>query len=109
MIQASGPLSVATYMDLCLHDRKHGYYATRPGLGEDFITAPEISQVFGGRIGLWAAHEWQQMGAPTQIPLIEMRPGRGTLMADALRATPRGAGFLAAAGLSCLPAGPVLP
>lgn len=87
MIRASGPISVATYMDLCLHDRRHGYYATRPGLGEDFITAPEVSQVFGELIGLWAAHEWQEMGAPERLTLIEVGPGRGTLMDDALRAT----------------------
>ncbi len=52
MIQASGPLSIAAYMDLCLHDPTQGYYATRPGIGEDFITAPEVSQVFGELIGL---------------------------------------------------------
>ena len=87
MIRASGPISVATYMDLCLHDRRHGYYATRPGLGEDFITAPETSQIFGELIGLWAAHEWREMGAPERLSLIEIGPGRGTLMDDALRAT----------------------
>ncbi|MEM9571814.1 MAG: SAM-dependent methyltransferase [Pseudomonadota bacterium] len=87
MIEASGPVSVATYMDLCLHDRRHGYYATRPELGTDFITAPEISQIFGELLGLWAANEWQEMGAPRRFSLIEIGPGRGTLMADALRAT----------------------
>ncbi|MEL6862426.1 MAG: SAM-dependent methyltransferase, partial [Pseudomonadota bacterium] len=79
MIRASGPLSVAAYMDLCLHDRRHGYYATRPGLGEDFITAPEISQIFGELIGLWLAYEWRVLGAPEQVTLIEIGPGRGTL------------------------------
>lgn len=108
MIQTSGPISVATYMDLCLHDRQHGYYATRPGLGEDFITAPEISQVFGELIGLWLAHEWQQMGAPERFSLIEIGPGRGTLMADALRATVKVPGFQAAANLCFIEASPVL-
>lgn len=108
MIQASGPLSVATYMDLCLHDRRHGYYATRPGLGEDFITAPEISQIFGELIGLWAAHEWQLMGAPEQISLVEIGPGRGTLMADALRATRGVAGFHNAIDVCFIEASPVL-
>ncbi len=93
MIQASGPISVATYMDLCLHDRRHGYYATRPGLGRDFITAPEISQIFGELIGLWAVHEWQVLGAPERITLVEIGPGRGTLMADVMRAAATVPGF----------------
>lgn len=108
MIQASGPLSVATYMDLCLHDRRHGYYATRPGLGEDFITAPEMSQIFGELIGLWAANEWQEMGAPSRVSLVEVGPGRGTLMADALRATHGITGFHKAVDLTFIEASPVL-
>ncbi len=87
MIRASGPMPVSAYMETCLHDPAEGYYATRPGLGEDFITAPEISQVFGELLGLWAAHEWQAMGSPEAFGLIELGPGRGTLMADALRAS----------------------
>lgn len=108
MIRASGPISVGTYMDLCLHDRQHGYYATRPGLGEDFITAPETSQIFGELIGLWAAHEWQQMGAPKSFSLIEIGPGRGTLMADALRATQTVKGFHDALSLHFIEPSPVL-
>lgn len=108
MIQASGPISVATYMDLCLHDRRHGYYATRPGLGEDFITAPEISQIFGELIGLWAAQEWQSMGSPEAINLIEIGPGRGTLMDDALRASQKVDGFHDAVQLCFIEPSPVL-
>ncbi|MEO1324081.1 MAG: SAM-dependent methyltransferase [Pseudomonadota bacterium] len=108
MIRNSGPISIATYMDLCLHDRQQGYYATRPGLGEDFITAPETSQVFGELIGLWAAHEWQQMGAPKRFSLIEIGPGRGTLMDDALRATANVDGFHHAADLCFVEPSPVL-
>lgn len=108
MIEASGPISVAAYMDLCLHDRRHGYYATRPGIGTDFITAPETSQVFGELVGLWAAHEWQQLGAPAQFSLIEIGPGRGTLMADALRAAQSVPGFLDAARLHFVEPSPVL-
>jgi NADH dehydrogenase [ubiquinone] 1 alpha subcomplex assembly factor 7 len=108
MIQASGPISVATYMDLCLHDARHGYYATRPGLGEDFITAPEISQIFGELIGLWLAHEWQVLGEPAQISIVEVGPGRGTLMADALRASAGISGFADALQLYFVEQSPVL-
>lgn len=108
MIQASGPISVATYMDLCLHDRQHGYYATRPGLGSDFITAPDISQIFGELLGLWAAHEWQQMGRPSELTLVEIGPGRGTLMTDAVRAAHTVPGFVEAANLHFIEPSPVL-
>lgn len=108
MIQASGPVSVATYMDICLHDRKHGYYATRPGLGEDFITAPETSQIFGELIGLWLANEWHALDKPDRFNLIEIGPGRGTLMADAWRAARSVPGFTGAARLHFIEPSPVL-
>ena len=108
MIQASGPVSIATYMDLCLHDRQQGYYATRPGIGEDFITAPEISQIFGELIGLWLANEWQSLGAPERLNLVEIGPGRGTLMADAWRAARSVPGFTDATQLHFLEPSPFL-
>ena len=66
----------------------HGYYNRRDPIGAagDFVTAPEISQMFGELIGLWAAAAWQTIGAPSPVLLIELGPGRGTMMADALRA-----------------------
>jgi NADH dehydrogenase [ubiquinone] 1 alpha subcomplex assembly factor 7 len=75
-------------MALCLSHPEHGYYANRDPFGRtgDFITAPEISQMFGELIGLWAAEVWRQMGSPHAVRLIELGPGRGTMMADALRA-----------------------
>ena len=68
--------------------REHGYYTTRDPLGArgDFITAPEVSQMFGELIGLWMAAVWKQMGAPENMRIIELGPGRGTMMKDALRA-----------------------
>ena len=108
LIAADGPLPVSAYMTLCLHDRQHGYYATRPGLGRDFITAPETSQVFGELLGLWAGHEWQAMGAPDGLQLAELGPGRGTLMADALRAGTQVPGFAEAAALTLIEASPAL-
>jgi len=108
MIAASGPISLSDYMNTCLHDRQHGYYATRPGLGRDFITAPEMSQVFGELLGLWAAHTWQQMGAPQRVSLVEVGPGRGTLMRDALRAAATVPDFAAAVDLYLVEPSPVL-
>ena len=97
-IARDGPISVRDYMEACLHDPEHGYYRTRRAIGakEDFVTAPEISQVFGELIGLWAAVVWQQMGAPARVRLVELGPGRGTLMADALRAARKAPGFASA-------------
>lgn len=87
-IDESGPFSVASFMGAALGDPQHGYYMTRDPFGArgDFITAPEVSQMFGEILGLWAASEWQAMGCPSDVTLIELGPGRGTLMADALRA-----------------------
>jgi len=87
-ILASGPMPVAEYMALCLSDPSRGYYTTHDPFGArgDFITAPEVSQMFGELIGLWIAAVWKQMGVPENVRLIELGPGRGTLIKDALRA-----------------------
>jgi len=88
LIAISGPMPLAEYMRLCLTHPKYGYYINREPLGSggDFITSPEISQMFGELIGLWTAAVWRQMGAPENLRIIELGPGRGTLMQDALRA-----------------------
>lgn len=98
-ILANGPMSLAEYMSTCLLHPDHGYYATRDpfGQGGDFITAPEISQMFGELIGLALAQSWIEQGRPTAFTLAELGPGRGTLMADMLRATKGVDGFHAAA------------
>jgi len=87
-IAAAGPMPVGEFMTLCLTDRAHGYYTTRDPLGErgDFVTSPEISQIFGELIGLWMAAVWKRMGAPANVRVVELGPGRGTMMNDALRA-----------------------
>ncbi len=87
-IAQQGPLSVADYMALALTDPECGYYMSRDPLGArgDFVTAPEVSQMFGELVGLWCADAWQRLGEPAEILLVELGPGRGTLMADALRA-----------------------
>jgi NADH dehydrogenase [ubiquinone] 1 alpha subcomplex assembly factor 7 len=88
LIKTSGPMPVWRYMELCLTHPKHGYYVSRDPLGRegDFITAPEVSQMFGELLGLWAASVWKAIGSPGVLRLIELGPGRGTMMADALRA-----------------------
>jgi len=85
-------------MQCCLADAQHGYYTTRAGIGRDgdFTTAPEISQVFGELIGLWCAVVWQQMGTPSRLALVELGPGGGQLIDDALRAARIVPGFIEA-------------
>ena len=87
-IRTSGPITVAEYMTLCLLDPIHGYYPTRDPLGSDgdFITAPEISQMFGEVLGLWVLQCWKDMGSPETVTLVELGPGRGIMMSDILRA-----------------------
>jgi len=86
-IAGTGPMSVAQYMRLCLTDSRHGYYMNRDPLGTrgDFITAPEISQMFGELIGLWSMAVWKLMDEPDSFNLVELGPGRGTMMLDLLR------------------------
>jgi NADH dehydrogenase [ubiquinone] 1 alpha subcomplex assembly factor 7 len=110
MIAVDGPLSVARFMALCLGHPSYGYYATRDPFGADgdFITAPEISQMFGELLGLWAAEIWQRMGAPRCLGLVELGPGRGTLMADALRAAKVVPAFRAALSVHLVETSPTL-
>jgi len=109
-IEAAGPITLADYMAECLLHPAHGYYATRDPLGVagDFTTAPEISQMFGELVGLSLAQAWLDQGAPAPFALAELGPGRGTLMADLLRATRAVPGFHAAARLHLIEASPVL-
>jgi NADH dehydrogenase [ubiquinone] 1 alpha subcomplex assembly factor 7 len=84
----AGPMPVGQYMQMCLTHAKHGYYMRRDPFGAtgDFVTAPEITQMFGELIGLWACSVWRQMGAPDSVRMVELGPGRGTMLIDALRA-----------------------
>jgi len=109
-IRAEGPMPLDEYMRLCLMHPQHGYYSTRDPFGArgDFTTAPEISQMFGELVGLAIAQAWLDQGAPAPFTLAELGPGRGTLMADVLRATARVPGFRQAATVALVEASPHL-
>ncbi|MGH6836115.1 MAG: class I SAM-dependent methyltransferase [Methylocella sp.] len=104
MIAENGPMSLATYMTLALTHPVHGYYAVKMPMGEsgDFITAPEVSQMFGELIGLWCVAVWRAMGEPRPLLLVELGPGRGSLMADTLRAARVAPDFLGAIDLNLI-------
>jgi SAM-dependent MidA family methyltransferase len=108
-IATTGPITLADYMSEALLHPEHGYYTTRDPLGAtgDFVTSPEISQMFGEMIGLCLAQAWMDQGRPNGV-LAELGPGRGTLMQDILRATKGVAGFHDALALHLVEASPVL-
>ncbi|MEL7150328.1 MAG: SAM-dependent methyltransferase [Pseudomonadota bacterium] len=109
-IAATGPITLADYMAECLGHPVHGYYKTRDPLGAkgDFTTAPEISQMFGELLGLCLGQAWLDRGAPSPFVLAELGPGRGTLMADMLRATSAVPGFHTAMSLHLVETSPEL-
>ncbi len=109
-IRREGPLSIAAYMAIALHDADAGYYANRDPFGTagDFVTAPEISQIFGELIGACLIDYWQRVGRPDPVILAELGPGRGTLMADLLRAARVVPEFRRALRLHLVEASPVL-
>jgi NADH dehydrogenase [ubiquinone] 1 alpha subcomplex assembly factor 7 len=110
IIAAEGPIPIAQFMALALGHPMHGYYVTRDPLGTrgDFITAPEISQMFGELVGVWAAAAWTALGRPERIRLVELGPGRGTLLADALRAAKIVENFRASLALDLVETSPAL-
>ena len=110
LIDAEGPITVARFMAQALGHPQLGYYATRDPLGVagDFVTAPEISQMFGELLGLWCVECWDRMGRPGDARLVELGPGRGTLMADALRAARQVPAFGAAVSIHLVETSPPL-
>ncbi|GHF18889.1 ATP synthase subunit beta [Kordiimonas sediminis] len=109
-IRATGPIPLADYMAECLMHPKHGYYTRERVFGAegDFITAPDVSQMFGEMLGLWCADRWMALGSPASFQLVELGPGRGTLMADILRAGKQVQGFTEAASVNFVEASPQL-
>jgi NADH dehydrogenase [ubiquinone] 1 alpha subcomplex assembly factor 7 len=110
LIGIAGPMPLAEYMRHCLTHPQYGYYINRDplGAGGDFVTSPEISQMFGELIGLWTASVWRQMGEPENVRVVELGPGRGTLMHDALRAAKVVDGFRNAVVLHLVEVSPAL-
>ena len=109
-IETSGPITVSRYMQLCLAHPVHGYYMKADPLGSvgDFTTAPEISQLFGELIGAWLVDVWRQLGQPDPCMLIELGPGRGTLMADIMRVARLDGAFTAAMSVHLVETSPAL-
>lgn len=108
IIAAQGPISVGEFMRIALTDPEFGYYVRRNPISGDFITAPEISQVFGELIGLFFVQLWEDHGRPRRFHLVELGPGRGTLMADMLRAARIRPQFLDSAMIDLVEVSPVL-
>jgi NADH dehydrogenase [ubiquinone] 1 alpha subcomplex assembly factor 7 len=110
LIRKQGPISVAQFMEIALGHPQHGYYMKQDpfGRGGDFITAPEISQMFGEIIGAWTADIWKQLGSPAEFSLAECGPGRGTLMSDLMRSTKNIPGFHDACNIHLIEISPAL-
>jgi NADH dehydrogenase [ubiquinone] 1 alpha subcomplex assembly factor 7 len=110
LIAQEGPMPLDRYMALCLGHPAHGYYMTRDPFGADgdFTTAPEISQVFGELLGVWVAQAWIAIGSPQRFALVELGPGRGTLMADVLRVLEKAEACRKAAKVHLVEMSPVL-
>lgn len=111
IIAGEGPMPIDRYMGLCLGHPQYGYYMRRDPFGArgDFITAPEVSQIYGELIGIWAIAAWAAMGKPAAFHLVEPGPGRGTLMSDIVRTARKAApDFMAAAKLHLVETSPVL-
>lgn len=107
-VAAEGPISIAQFTAIALHDTATGYYATRDPLGADFTTAPEITQIFGELLGLWCAQVWHDQGRRKPARLVELGPGRGSLMRDALRAARLMPAFLDSIEVAMVENSPVL-
>ena len=88
-IRQRGPMSIEAYMNTCLYEDSHGFYMTQLPLGNHFITAPEVSQLFGEMVAIWILLAWQHLGKTCSLNIVELGPGRGTMAKDILHTWPR--------------------
>ena len=109
-IEREGPISLSEYMAIVLTDPRDGYYMVQDPFGAsgDFVTAPEVSQMFGELVGLWCVALWESIGRPQPFAMVELGPGRGTLLSDALRAASLSPGFMEAVEVRLIEASPKL-
>lgn len=107
-IHENGPLSQSRFMEFALHHPLHGYYRSREAVGHDFTTSPEISQVFGELMGAWAIDYYQKLKEPKNMSLIELGPGKGTLMADFLRTAKISKSFIESINVTLVETNPLL-
>ena len=107
-IKEKGPLPQSRFMELALQHPLHGYYRSQEAIAQDFTTSPEISQIFGELIGIWALDFYIKLGQPKTLSLIELGPGKGTLMSDLLRATHQSPAFFKALNIYLIEINPLL-
>jgi SAM-dependent MidA family methyltransferase len=93
--KSQGSISISDFINAVLYHEKYGYYTSRLPLGKDgdFTTAPEISQLFGEVIAVWIMHTWEKLGKPSKFSLVELGPGKGTLIHDIIRVTRKYSSF----------------
>ncbi|NUY39179.1 SAM-dependent methyltransferase [Wolbachia endosymbiont of Litomosoides brasiliensis] len=108
--KSQGSISISDFMNAALYHKEYGYYMNKLPLGKsgDFITAPEISQLFGEIIAVWVIHTWKKLGKPSRFSLVELGPGRGTLIHDIIRTTKKHCGFFSSMAIHLIEISPAL-
>lgn len=105
-----GSISISAFMDAALYHKRYGYYMNKVPFGRngDFVTAPEISQLFGEIIAIWVMHVWEQLGRPENFSLVELGPGKGSLVHDITRVTKKYNNFCHSMSLHLIEVSPIL-
>ncbi|QJT94684.1 SAM-dependent methyltransferase [Wolbachia endosymbiont of Diaphorina citri] len=103
-------ISISDFMNAALYHKEYGYYMSKLPLGKDgdFITAPEISQLFGETIAVWIMHTWEKLGKPSKFSLVELGPGKGTLIHDVIRVTKKYSCFFSSMDIHLVEISPIL-
>jgi len=108
--KSQGSISISNFMNAALYHKEYGYYMNKLPLGKDgdFITAPEISQLFGETIAVWIMNTWEKLGKPSKFSLVELGPGRGTLIHDVIRVTKKYSCFFSSMDIHLVEISPIL-